>query len=127
MAELSDGEKRCLSPLTVAELAEVYAANPDARLLAGGTDRPEVTQFHRELPVMIHVGQITEMKQVQTADRHIEIGAAAPLTDCYAALAAEYPDFGELLQRFASLQIRNRARSVATSATPPRSATRRRC
>ncbi|MCQ4062473.1 xanthine dehydrogenase small subunit, partial [Klebsiella pneumoniae] len=40
-------------------------------------------------------------------DRHIEIGAAAPLTDCYAALAAEYPDFGELLQRFASLQIRN--------------------
>ena len=108
MAELSDGEKRCLSPLTVAELAEVYAANPDARLLAGGTDLAlEVTQFHRELPVMIHVGQITEMKQVQTADRHIEIGAAAPLTDCYAALAAEYPDFGELLQRFASLQIRN--------------------
>ena len=68
----------------------------------------EVTQFHRELPVMIHVGQITEMKQVQIADRHIEIGAAAPLTDCYAALATEYPDFGELLQRFASLQIRNR-------------------
>jgi len=108
MAELSDGEKRCLSPLTVAELAEVYAANPDARLLAGGTDLAlEVTQFHRELPVMIHVGQIAEMKQVQLTDRHIEIGAAAPLTDCYAALAAEYPDFGELLQRFASLQIRN--------------------
>ncbi len=108
MAELSDGEKRCLSPLTVAELAEVYAANPDARLLAGGTDLAlEVTQFHRELPVMIHVGQITEMKQVQITDHHIEIGAAAPLTDCYAALAAEYPDFGELLQRFASLQIRN--------------------
>ena len=66
MAELSDGE-RCLSPLTVAELAEVYAANPDARLLAGGTDLAlEVTQFHRELPVMIHVGQITEMKQVRS-------------------------------------------------------------
>jgi len=108
MAELSDGEKRCLSPLTVAELAEVYAANPEARLLAGGTDLAlEVTQFHRALPVMIHVGQIAEMKQVQLTDRHIEIGAAAPLTDCYAALAAEYPDFGELLQRFASLQIRN--------------------
>jgi len=108
MAELSDGEKRCLSPLTVAELAEVYAANPEARLLAGGTDLAlEVTQFHRALPVMIHVGQIAEMKQVQLTDRHIEIGAAAPLTDCYEALAAEYPDFGELLQRFASLQIRN--------------------
>ncbi|UIP85111.1 xanthine dehydrogenase small subunit [Pseudomonas phenolilytica] len=108
MAELSDGDKRCLSPLTVAELAEVYAANPDARLLAGGTDLAlEVTQFHRALPLLIHVGQVAEMKQVVITDRYIEIGAAAPLTDCYAALAADYPDFGELLQRFASLQIRN--------------------
>lgn len=108
MAELSDGDKRCLSPLTVAELAEVYAANPDARLVAGGTDLAlEVTQFHRALPLLIHVGQVAEMKQVVITDRYIEIGAAAPLTDCYAALAADYPDFGELLQRFASLQIRN--------------------
>nr|WP_272888924.1 xanthine dehydrogenase small subunit [Stutzerimonas stutzeri] len=108
MAELSDGEKRCLSPLTVGDLADIYSANPDARLLAGGTDLAlEVTQFHRELPVMIYVGHIAEMKKVEVTASSIEIGAAAPLTDCYAALAADYPDFGELLQRFASLQIRN--------------------
>ncbi|WP_313025048.1 xanthine dehydrogenase small subunit [Pseudomonas lopnurensis] len=107
-AELNSGDKRCLSPLTVADLAELYSANPDARLLAGGTDLAlEVTQFHRALPVMIHVGQIAEMKKVEITDSRIEIGAATPLTDCYAALASEYPDFGELLQRFASLQIRN--------------------
>ena len=107
-AELNSGDKRCLSPLTVDDLADIYSANPDARLLAGGTDLAlEVTQFHRELPVMIYVGHIAEMKKVEVTDSSIEIGAAAPLTDCYAALAAEYPDFGELLQRFASLQIRN--------------------
>jgi len=107
-AELNSGDKRCLSPLTVADLAELYSANPEARLLAGGTDLAlEVTQFHRALPVMIHVGQIAEMKKVEITDSRIEIGAATPLTDCYAALASEYPDFGELLQRFASLQIRN--------------------
>ena len=107
-AELNSGDKRCLSPLTVDDLADIYSANPDARLLAGGTDLAlEVTQFHRELPVMIYVGHIAEMKKVEITDSSIEIGAAAPLTDCYAALAAEYPDFGELLQRFASLQIRN--------------------
>ncbi|MCQ4325975.1 xanthine dehydrogenase small subunit [Stutzerimonas stutzeri] len=107
-AELNSGDKRCLSPLTVGDLADIYSANPDARLLAGGTDLAlEVTQFHRELPVMIYVGHIAEMKKVEVTDSSIEIGAAAPLTDCYAALAAEYPDFGELLQRFASLQIRN--------------------
>ncbi|WP_312521030.1 xanthine dehydrogenase small subunit, partial [Stutzerimonas nitrititolerans] len=107
-AELNDGIKRCLSPLTVADLADIYIANPDARLLAGGTDLAlEVTQFHRELPVMIYVGHIAEMKKVEASDSHIELGAAAALTDCYEALAAEYPDFGELLHRFASLQIRN--------------------
>jgi xanthine dehydrogenase small subunit len=107
-AELNSGDKRCLLPLTVADLADLYAANPQARLLAGGTDLVlEVTQFHRELPVMIYVGHIEAMKRVEVTDENIEIGAATALSDCYAALAKEYSDFGELLHRFASLQIRN--------------------
>ena len=107
-AELNSGDKRCLLPLTVADLADLYVANPEARLLAGGTDLAlEVTQFHRELPVMIYVGHIEAMKRVEVTEHSIEIGAATPLSDCYAALAKEYEDFGELLHRFASLQIRN--------------------
>ncbi|WP_339490535.1 xanthine dehydrogenase small subunit [Pseudomonas sp. EL_65y_Pfl2_R95] len=107
-AELNSGDKRCLLPLTVADLADIYAANPEARLLAGGTDLAlEVTQFHRELPVMIYVGHIESMKRVEVTDDTIEIGAATALSDCYSALAKDYPDFGELLHRFASLQIRN--------------------
>ena len=107
-AELNSGDKRCLVPLTVADLADLYAANPEARLLAGGTDLAlDVTQFHRELPVMIYVGHIEDMKRIEVTDSAIEIGAAAALSDCYEALSREYPDFGELLHRFASLQIRN--------------------
>jgi len=107
-AELNSGDKRCLLPLTVADLADLYAANPEARLLAGGTDLAlEVTQFHRELPVMIYVGHIEAMKRVEVTQDSIEIGAATALSDCYEALAKDYPDFGELLHRFASLQIRN--------------------
>lgn len=106
--ELNSGDKRCLVPLTVSDLADLYDAYPQARLLAGGTDLAlEVTQFHRPLPVMIYVGNVAEMKRVEVFDDRLEIGAATSLTDCYAALTAEYPDFGELLQRFASLQIRN--------------------
>lgn len=107
-AELNSGDRRCLLPLTVADLADLYAANPQARLLAGGTDLAlEVTQFQRELPVMIYVGHIEAMKRVEVTEHNIEIGAATALSDCYAALAKEYADFGELLHRFASLQIRN--------------------
>jgi xanthine dehydrogenase small subunit len=106
--ELSDGNKRCLMPYTVADLANLYEQNPDARLLAGGTDLAlEVTQLHRQLPVMIYVGNVAELKGIRHFDDRLEIGAATPLSDCHAALAAQYPDFGELLQRFASLQIRN--------------------
>ncbi|MFL6969649.1 xanthine dehydrogenase small subunit [Pseudomonas alvandae] len=106
--ELNSGDKRCLVPLTVADLADLYDAYPQARLLAGGTDLAlEVTQFHRTLPVMIYVGNVAELKRIERFDDRLEIGAATPLSDCYEALQAEYPDFGELLQRFASLQIRN--------------------
>ncbi|TWC19045.1 MULTISPECIES: xanthine dehydrogenase small subunit [unclassified Pseudomonas] len=106
--ELNCGDKRCLVPLTVADLADLYDAYPQARLLAGGTDLAlEVTQFHRTLPVMIYVGNVAELKRIERFDDRLEIGAATTLSDCYEALKAEYPDFGELLQRFASLQIRN--------------------
>ena len=98
--ELNSGDKRCLVPLTVADLADLYDAYPQARLLAGGTDLAlEVTQFHRTLPVMIYVGNIEAMKRIEQFDDRLEIGAATALSDCYAALHHEYPDFGELLQR----------------------------
>ncbi|TDV67921.1 xanthine dehydrogenase small subunit [Pseudomonas sp. LP_7_YM] len=107
-AELSGGDRRCLVPLTVADLADLYDAYPQARLLAGGTDLAlEVTQLHRTLPVMIYVGNVADMKKIEHYDDRIEIGAATALTDCYEALSNEYPDFGQLLHRFASLQIRN--------------------
>nr|WP_314875740.1 xanthine dehydrogenase small subunit [uncultured Pseudomonas sp.] len=106
--ELNSGDKRCLVPLTVADLADLYSSHPEARLLAGGTDLAlEVTQFHKTLPVMIYVGNVAELKRIDKTSTHLEIGAATPLTDCYGALSDEYPDFGALLHRFASLQIRN--------------------
>ena len=107
-SELNNGDNRCLLPLTLEELALAYAAHPKARLLAGGTDLAlEVTQLHRNLPVMIALAQIAELKRIERFADRLEVGAAVTLADVYRTLNAEYPDFGELLQRFASLQIRN--------------------
>jgi xanthine dehydrogenase small subunit len=107
-ASLSDGEKVSLVPTTTAELAQMYLEHPDAKLLAGGTDLAlEVTQFHRPIGKLIYVGNVKDMQEVTSTEDEIILGAAASLSDCYTALSAEYPDFGELLHRFASLQIRN--------------------
>lgn len=96
------------SPDNIDDLAALLVKHPDARIVAGGTDLAlEVTQFHRTINTLIHVAGIAEMKSVIVTDTNIEIGAACSLTDSYATLAHYFPDFGELLYRFASLQVRN--------------------
>ncbi|MNZ75751.1 Carbon monoxide dehydrogenase medium chain [compost metagenome] len=61
------------------------------------------------MPLLIDLGRVTELKRIAVTDSHLEIGAGVALSDCQAVLAGEYPDFGALLARFASRQIRNRA------------------
>ncbi|PMN94912.1 xanthine dehydrogenase small subunit [Enterovibrio norvegicus] len=100
--------KSAFTPQNSDELADVLLAHPNAKLLAGGTDLAlEVTQFYRDIDELIYVGQVNDIKVVKETDTHIEIGANVPLTDVYSALMPHYPDFGTLIQRFASLQIRN--------------------
>lgn len=102
--------KNCYAflPTSTQELAECYLQHPDAHLLAGGTDLAlEVTQYHRTLDKVIYLGNVSEMKEITETNDMIEIGAAASLTDCYSLISKHHPDFGDLLHRFASLQIRN--------------------
>ncbi|WP_394209266.1 xanthine dehydrogenase small subunit [Enterovibrio calviensis] len=103
----ADG-KTAFTPTNCDELAKTLMAHPNAKLLAGGTDLAlEVTQFHRDIDKLIYLGHVDDIKTVNETDTHIEIGANVPLTDVYRALEPHYPDFGALIQRFASLQIRN--------------------
>jgi len=104
---VSDDRFYC-APTTLDELAAVRLARPDARLLAGGTDVGLwVTKQHRDLPSLIYVGNVAELKRIATTATHLEIGAGASLTDTNAAMVSHYPELGELLRRFASPPIRN--------------------
>ena len=95
-------------PVSIDELAERYLAQPDARLVAGGTDLAlEVTQRYQRLPELISLSHIPGLKVITLTGQAIHIGAAAPLSDCMPVLHDEFPEFGELLERFASQQIRN--------------------
>ena len=108
MGSMESAGRRSFSPKTVEELAAIYTENPAAKLLAGGTDLAlEVTQLNQTIDTLIYVGQIEELQRIHGGTDVLEFGAAASLTDCLPVLRREYPSFGPLLSRFASLQIRN--------------------
>src|SRR5262252_1727196 len=96
------------APTTLKDLAALREAHPDARMLAGGTDVALwVTKQHRDLPNIIYVGNVDELKSVRANDEGLEIGAVANLTDAYDAIVARHPELAELYRRFASPPIRN--------------------
>ena len=108
-AELSKSN-RCLLPKTVQQLALLYQQNPQARLLAGGTDLAlTITQQFQTLPLIISLNQVDELKTISVTDSHIRIGAMATLQACQDVLQPLIPAFAQVLDRFASTQIRNHA------------------
>jgi len=101
-------QARYYAPTTVDELASLYQQNPNARILAGGTDVGLwVTKQLRELPLLIYLGNVTQLKQISRQDNAIEIGAAVTLNDAFTEIAGQYPEFTEMFRRFASVPVRN--------------------
>lgn len=108
MLSIEHDAGRYFAPLTLAELDNCLAQYPAAQILAGGTDIGLwVTKQHRELPVLIYIGQINELQQIQHDNDWLTIGAGASLEQAWRALVSHYPTLRELHLRFASLPIRH--------------------
>ncbi len=102
------GERPCLAPQNLAELTELLARHPQARLLAGGTDLGlEVTKHGKRLPMTISVARVAELRTVTTSSKGLRIGAAVPYQALLPHLAPYGADFSELIRRLGSTQIRN--------------------
>ncbi|MCX9154510.1 xanthine dehydrogenase small subunit [Niveibacterium sp. 24ML] len=102
------GDTHFTAPRTVAELAQTYAARPQARLLAGSTDIGLwVTKQMRALPDLVYLGAVAELRTVTREAQHLLIGAGVTLTEAFAALTDAQPAWQELAERFASMPIRN--------------------
>lgn len=102
------GKQRFDAPRTLDELAQLRLDFPEARILAGSTDIGLwVTRQFRELPHLIYVGQVAELKNIVEEKDHLYIGAGALLNTAYDALVSHYPELHELHIRFASYPIRN--------------------
>jgi xanthine dehydrogenase small subunit len=108
MLSLECGEQQFFAPRTVAELADVYLAHPDAILLAGGTDVGLwVTKQFRRIRTLIDVTRIAELSTFSVGENGLTLGAGVSHREATAALSGLHPDLGELMRRFASIQIRN--------------------
>ena len=100
--------RRFDAPRTLAQLADLRAAWPEATLLAGSTDVGLwVTKQLRELKHIIYLGQVEDLQQVTEIDGFLDIGAGVTLEAAYAAICGHYPQLADMRQRFASLPIRN--------------------
>jgi xanthine dehydrogenase small subunit len=66
-----------------------------------------VTKQLRHLSALIDVTGVVELAAIDDAVDELRIGAAVSHRDATAALARLHPDLGELMRRFASIQIRN--------------------
>jgi xanthine dehydrogenase small subunit len=96
------------APRTLADLAALRLALPQASLLAGGTDMGLwVTKQMRDLGDVISIGAVAELKRIEYTATLITLGAAASLQDAWLALATEWPPLRDVGLRFASLPIRH--------------------
>jgi len=100
--------KRFLAPRSLPELARFLETHPDARLVAGATDLALlVTKEHRDLPLLVSVNHVPELRSIKDTSTHLEIGAAVTYTEVLGPLTARHPALGGLLRRLGSTQIRN--------------------
>jgi len=96
------------APTSLAEFAAERLADPEARILAGSTDIGLwVNKMFRELPRLLYIGNVAELKRVDATDGVLTIGAGASLEDGWRALVARWPTLAEVWLRFAGVPLRH--------------------
>ncbi|MDP3261999.1 MAG: xanthine dehydrogenase small subunit [Tabrizicola sp.] len=104
------GEAGVFRPSDSDALAEWYLANPDAVLVAGATDVGLwVTKQLRELQPVAFLGGVEDLKGIEVQGGSLHVGACVTISALREAVAERLPSFGELLRRYASVQVRNAA------------------
>ena len=96
------------APRSVESFSRLAAANPQAWILAGGTDVGLwINKALQSSPTILYTGAVAGLDQVQEHGGWIDIGAAVPLESAFHALNRHYPEFAHVWLRFASVPIRS--------------------
>ena len=93
----------------LAQLLAYNAAEPEAKIVAGGTDLSlEYSQFLKTASLMLDISQCKELLSYDESDDAIHIGAALPYSDFLPAFLQHFPQSEEVFLRLGSEQVRNR-------------------
>ncbi|AII87646.1 xanthine dehydrogenase XdhA [Planktomarina temperata RCA23] len=97
-------------PRSSDELAQWYARNPEATLIAGGTDVGLwVTKKMQELGPIAFVSHAEDLRQIHDEKDSLRIGAAVTITNLMQAIRPISASLHQLLSRYGSPQVRNAA------------------
>jgi xanthine dehydrogenase small subunit len=106
---LTHGGKRSFAPRSSDELARTLLDHPGAVIVAGGTDVGLwVTKQHQTLPVTVSLDAVADLRGIEETANTIRIGGGATYQEALPVLETHYPDFGAMIRRIGSRQIRNR-------------------
>ena len=101
-------DRKYFAPHSLEALAAIYAHHSDAHILAGGTDIGLwVTKQHRTLQTLIYIGDVPELDQLEVVDGTLQIGAGVTYERAFDTIEELFPEFGEVMRRIGSRQIRN--------------------
>ena len=96
------------APRSVDDLAAALQRQPQATLLAGATDIGLwLNKQFRDLGDLVYLGEVGAMQAIELSGDTLHIGAAAPLEDAWAAIAAQWPSLREVGLRFAGPPVRH--------------------
>ena len=94
-------------PRTTDELAQLYAAHPQATLIAGATDVGLwVTKQLRDLERPIFLNGCADLQAVEIGDTEIRLGAGLTIARLTEVIAPYHPSYAEMLRRYGSEQVR---------------------
>ena len=100
------------APPSLAEAVALLSAQPDARVLAGGTDLiVQMRAGARQPGAIVDLKRIAGLEGIRAHDGGFAIGAATPCTVLkdHAALSAAWPGVVEAANLIGSVQVRGRA------------------
>lgn len=99
-----------LLPESADALAELYAAEPEATLIAGGTDVGLwVTKELRDLPRPIFLHRCADLREITQQGETLRLGAMVTVEALRVHVKDSHPALHAMLTRFASDQIRQMA------------------